>query len=112
MAQVALPEPVPTFKVKPIIREKLQPSSTAQYTKFCPEKHLSFGEKPKTISLSELGLAEDVGVSPVGVSDPFPLFNEEAIRIMRAELLTTEVWANCMHSTEFAGCQIRGHCPK
>jgi hypothetical protein len=112
MAEVAPPISIPIVKVKPIIREKLQYSSATTRTKFCPEKHLSYAEAPKTISLSALGLPDDVGISPVGVSDPFPLFTEEAIRIMRSELFTIEVWENCMHSTEFAGCQIRGHCPE
>jgi hypothetical protein len=112
MTTVALPESIPAIKAKPIIREILQRSNSIQPTKFCPETHLSFAQSPKTLTLSDLGLPDDVGISPVGVSDPFPLFTEEAIRIMRSELFTTEVWENCMHSTEFASCQIRGHSPK
>jgi hypothetical protein len=112
MAQVALPISIPTVKAKPIIYEKLQQSTARTPTKFCPEKHLSFTEPPKTLSLAALGLPDDAGISPVGVSDPFPLFTQEAIQIMRSELFTKEVWENCMHSTEFAGCQIRGQCPR
>jgi hypothetical protein len=103
---------MPIRKVKPIIREELEGPMSNIPTEFSPEKHLSFDEPPKTLSLSTLGFPDNVGVSPVGVSEPFPLFNEEAIRIMRSELFQKEVWENCMHSTDFAGCQIRGHCPK
>lgn len=102
---------VPAIKVKPIIREKLRQRSTTE-VEFDPEKHLSFTKQPETLTLSDLGFPEDVGISPVGVSNPFPLFNNDAIKIMRRELFTQEIWDNCMHSTEFAACQIRGHCPK
>lgn len=112
MTEVAQPITIPTLKPKPIIRETLQYSSALPRTVFSPEKHLSFNKEPKTLSLRDIGLSDDVGISPVAVSDPFPLFNEEAIRIMRSELFTKEVWENCTHSTEFAGCQIRGQCPK
>jgi hypothetical protein len=112
MTEVAPPISIPTINVKPIVREKLRHSTAEAHTEFSPEKHLSYAKQPSSLSLKDLGLSDDVGISPVGVSDPFPLFNEEAIGIMRSELFTTEVWENCMHSTEFAGCQIRGHCPK
>jgi hypothetical protein len=112
MAEVAPPITIPNSKVKPIIREKLQHLAARPQTKFNPDKHLSFIELPKSLSLRSLGLPDGVGISPVGVSDPFPLFTEEAIQIMRSELFTIEVWENCMYSTEFAGCQIRGHCPE
>lgn len=62
--------------------------------------------------MKELDLPEDVGISPVAVSEPFPLFTEEAVRTMRGEVFTKEVWDSCLHSTAFANCQIRGHCPK
>lgn len=112
MPAVAFPISTSSMKSKPLIRAKLQPSSAVQHVDFDPEKHLSFVERPNTLSLSDIGLPEDAGISPVAVSDPFPLFNEEAIRIMRSELFQEEVWENCIHSTAFAECQIRGSCPK
>jgi hypothetical protein len=112
MTEVIQPQPAPTLKVKPIISDQLRPSGATRNSAFEPRNHLSFNEYPKVLTLNDIGFPEDVGISPVAVSDPFPLFSEEAIRIMRSEILTTEVWENCMHSTEFAGCQLRGHCPK
>ncbi|KAK7432154.1 hypothetical protein QQZ08_001099 [Neonectria magnoliae] len=79
---------------------------------FDAEKHLSYSADPKILSLKEISLPEDAGISHVACSDPFPLFSEEAIGIMRQEIFTTEVWENCLHSTEFAACQLRGHCPQ
>jgi hypothetical protein len=62
--------------------------------------------------MDDLGLSPPNAISPVAVSEPFPLFSEEAMQVMRSEIFTNEVWENCMHSTEFAGCQLRGHAPK
>ncbi|KIW99394.1 uncharacterized protein Z518_11382 [Rhinocladiella mackenziei CBS 650.93] len=99
--------------IKPIIRETLGgPSTKLSLVAFDAEKHLAYTEDPKRLSTKDLGLPEDVGISPVAVSEPFPLFTEEAIRIMRSEIFANEVWENCLHSTEFASCQLRGHCPK
>ncbi|RDW57452.1 hypothetical protein BP6252_13790 [Coleophoma cylindrospora] len=112
MAEVATRITTPALTVEPIIREKLRSLSPANRTIFDPEKHLSFVHEPEVLSLEDLDLPKDSGISPVAVSQPFPLFNEDAIRNMREEILTHEVWDNCLHSTEFAGCQLRGHCPK
>jgi hypothetical protein len=112
MTEVLHPSSVPTLKAQPIITEKLRPWSVTPKETFDPTKHLSFSEYPNSLSLKDIGLPEDVGISPFAVSDPFPMFNEEAIRIMRGEIFTNEVWENCMHSTDFAGCQLRAHCPK
>ncbi|KEF52514.1 uncharacterized protein A1O9_11356 [Exophiala aquamarina CBS 119918] len=79
---------------------------------FDAAKHLAYTDRPKVISMKDLGLPEDVGISPSAVSEPFSLFTEDAVRIMRGEVFTKEVWDNCLHSTAFASCQIRGHCPK
>jgi hypothetical protein len=103
----------PTLKSKPIIKNQLTSfDKTKDHARFDPAKHLSFSEYPKTHSLSDLSLPEDAGISPVAVSEPFQLFSEEAIRIMRSEIFTNEVWENCLVSTDFAGCQLRGHCPR
>ncbi|KAF2108109.1 hypothetical protein BDV96DRAFT_504784 [Lophiotrema nucula] len=115
MAEVLQPRhaPIPTPKVKPIISDQLRPSSsTTPKPIFDPAKHLSYKEDPKVLTLNDIGIDNNDGISPVAVSDPFPLFSEEAIKIMRSEIFTNEVWENCMFSSEFAGCQLRGHCPK
>ncbi|KAF2244919.1 hypothetical protein BU26DRAFT_89249 [Trematosphaeria pertusa] len=118
MAETIAPTPAPTpnLKAQPIIQEKLRPWSTAPQELFDPSKHLSYVSEPKSLSLNDLGLSEHSGehvaISPMGCSEPFPLFSNNAITIMRSEIFTNEVWDNCLHSTEFAGCQLRGHCPK
>ncbi|KAF2138211.1 uncharacterized protein K452DRAFT_277207 [Aplosporella prunicola CBS 121167] len=112
MAEIALPVPPPSIKATPIIREQIRTSNATSRTTFDPNKHLNYVGKPETLSLKDLGFSEDVGISTVAVSNPFPLFDESAMRIMRSEIFTNEVWDNCMWSTDFAGCQLRGHCPK
>ncbi|KAH6984439.1 hypothetical protein BKA56DRAFT_517514 [Ilyonectria sp. MPI-CAGE-AT-0026] len=112
MTEVLSPIPVPQLKLKPILKDQLRPSRPTAQAIFSPEKHLSFSEEPKILSLADVALPEDAGISHVACSHPFPLFSEEAIGIMRDEIFTTEVWKNCLYSTEFAACQLRGHCPK
>lgn len=111
-ADVASPVPIPSIKSRPIISDKLKASSELKRKDFDPERHLSYVTDPKILSMKDIALPEDVGISPVAVSDPFPLFSEDAIRHMRSEIFTQEVWDNCVYSTDFAGCQLRGHCPK
>ncbi|KAK6386159.1 hypothetical protein LTS17_001734 [Exophiala oligosperma] len=112
MATVDTRPAVHSFNISPIISEKLTPGSSGPCVKFDPDRHLAYQQDPKVVTLKDIGLSEDVGISPVASSEPFPLFTEEAINIMRGEIFQQEVWDNCMHSTEFAGCQLRGHCPK
>jgi hypothetical protein len=75
---------------------------------FDPEKHLNFKPPSKIFTMEELGL-QDVGVSPNAVSEPFQLFNTEAIKQMRAETLRPEVFENCQYSSNLAKGQLRGY---
>jgi hypothetical protein len=79
---------------------------------FSPERHLAFTSPPKTFTMKDLGLPEDLGVSPVAVSEPFQLFTPEAIKQMRAEVLSTKVWENCQYSSNLSQCQLRGFAPE
>ncbi|KAF4781698.1 hypothetical protein HER10_EVM0002191 [Colletotrichum scovillei] len=114
MADIAFATPSPLAKLSftPIIKDDLKPATPAKPETFNPDKHLAFVNDPKKLSLKDVSLPEDIGISQVACSEPFPLFTEEAIQHMRREIFTTEVWENCLHSTRFAPCQLRGHCPK
>ncbi|KAL0935945.1 uncharacterized protein CTRU02_208160 [Colletotrichum truncatum] len=114
MAEVisATPSSLAKLKFKPIIKDELTSSPSTQSATFNPDQHLAFVEDPKKLMLKDVALPEDIGISTVAASEPFPLFTEEAIKTMRQEIFTTEVWENCLHSTEFSPCQLRGHCPK
>ncbi|RAL08988.1 uncharacterized protein BO97DRAFT_459648 [Aspergillus homomorphus CBS 101889] len=76
---------------------------------FEPSKHLAHTAPSKVYSMKELGYSDSRGVSPVGVSEPFPLFSAEAIQQMRAEVLSDEVFMKHKYSSELAQCQLRGY---
>ena len=74
---------------------------------FDPSRHL-VGELPaKKTTMKDLGLPEDIGVSPVAVSDPFQLFTTEAIAIMRKEVFN--VPDEFKFQSNIAKCQLRGY---
>ena len=75
---------------------------------FDPVKHINFIPPSKVHTMQELNFSETVGVSPIAVSEPFHLFTSEAIRQMRAEILSSKVWDNCQYSSNLAQCQLRG----
>ncbi len=87
-------------------------SSPAVGKLFNPVKHIDY-EEPKHIhTMEELGFSASKGVSPVAVSDPFPLFSEEAINVMRSEVLDPEVQEKYSYASDIAPRQIRGYAPK
>ncbi|TAQ90472.1 hypothetical protein B7494_g1200 [Chlorociboria aeruginascens] len=79
---------------------------------FVPSAHLAY-EEPKYIhTMEDLGYTASQGVSPVAVSEPFPLFSEDAVNIMRREILDKEVLENYSYASDIAPKQIRGYAPK
>ncbi|KAI0135356.1 hypothetical protein F4814DRAFT_19247 [Daldinia grandis] len=79
---------------------------------FNPARHLSFKKPPKVYTMKDLGFDENAGISPIAVSEPFPLFTEEAVMRMRKEVLSHEVLSNCQYSSNLAQCQLRGFANK
>ena len=77
---------------------------------FNAEKHLSFQPPSRIHSMKEIGL-EGQGVSPNAVSEPFPLFTEEAVRQMRAEAFSKPVLDDCRYASTFNNNQIRAMGP-
>lgn len=91
--------------------------------KFEPSKHLKYYssdpvEKHKfnstrRITMEELGVTNKKQISPIGVSDPFPLFTDEAVQIMRKEILKKETFLKyartCFNSTSGLDCNLRGY---
>lgn len=78
-------------------------------TVFDPMKHIAFEEPPDILTMKDIGYAEDVGVSPVAVTQPFQLFSTEAIRIMRSEIAKPEVKADHHFASNIASAQLRGY---
>ena len=82
-----------------------------QKVSFDPKKHLNHVPPKSVLTMADIG-KKDCGVSPNAVSEPFPLFNAEAIKQMRAEVLSKDVMENCQYSSNLAACQLRGYSPK
>lgn len=125
----SLSEPVYNSNLKPTYEKileqlNLEPTSLDPTTiKFDPHKHLTYYandpiEKYKfnstrRLTMEELGLASKKQISNIGVSDPFPLFTEEAVLIMRQEILKKETFLKyarfCFNSTSGLDCNLRGY---
>ncbi|GAA5825211.1 hypothetical protein JCM11251_006146 [Rhodosporidiobolus azoricus] len=79
--------------------------SVANAVTFDPVRHLCY-EKPKSvISMKELAL--EGGISPIGVTAPFPLFTEEAVTELRREILSPDVLDKYAVSWDLAAFQSR-----
>ncbi|MGH8009475.1 MAG: hypothetical protein ACREQ3_20990, partial [Candidatus Binatia bacterium] len=70
-------------------------------------KHLNFQPPKSIITMEDIGLTGH-GISPNAVSEPFPLFTQEAIQQMRAEIFSDEVLADCQFTSTFSKNMIRG----
>ncbi|KAL2672639.1 hypothetical protein Neosp_013352 [[Neocosmospora] mangrovei] len=71
------------------------------------ERHLAFQAPSKILSMKEIGL-EGHGISPNACSEPFPLFSEEAIKQMRAEIFSETVLEKCQYASTFNANMVRG----
>jgi hypothetical protein len=105
------PQQPSTNKSKPIIPVKSD-LALCDRVAFDPAKHIKFTPPSKVWTMQELDYAEDKGISPVGVSEPFPLFSEEAVKQMRAEILDEKVWDKYKFSSNLSQCQLRGYAPE
>ncbi|KAI5460367.1 hypothetical protein BGZ63DRAFT_358641 [Mariannaea sp. PMI_226] len=74
---------------------------------FNPEKHLNYEPPSKIYTMKELGF-EGHGISPNAVSEPFPLFTQDAIKQMRSEIFTEEAYEHCQYASTFNKNMIRG----
>jgi len=94
-----------------LLMDNMPSLGTPEVVTFNPELHLSFEQPTKLHMMKDLGLG-DKGISPVAVSEPFPLFTAGAIKQMRSEVLSQAVFDNCKYSSNLAHCQLRGLAPK
>jgi hypothetical protein len=83
--------------------------SAGNSAKFDPTEHLDYQPPSKIWTMQELDFPEDQGISPMSVSEPFPLFSKAAVREMRKEILSRPVWENHRFQSKHAQCQLRGY---
>ena len=72
-------------KVEPLV------DSPVNVARFNPARHLKFGAPKSIVTLKELLLPEQDAISPVAITEPFPLFTLEGVTQMRADLFRKEV---------------------
>ncbi|KAK2785931.1 hypothetical protein FQN52_008198 [Onygenales sp. PD_12] len=98
--------------VKQSVNGTVASSTTQEVVNFDPKRHIQYTPPSKVHSMKELGYSDDKGISPVGVSEPFPLFSAEAINQMRREILSDNVWSQYQFSSNLSHCQLRGFAPE
>jgi hypothetical protein len=79
---------------------------------FIPSKHLSYEEPKYVHTMEDIGYSATSGVSPIAVSEPFRLFSEEAVDVMRKEISSKEVMEGYSYTSDIAPKQLRGYAPK
>ncbi|KAI9704285.1 MAG: hypothetical protein M1836_007146 [Candelina mexicana] len=98
--------------LKPIIDNDQRLVVSYNKSEFSALKDISFSPPSNIITMEEIGYRKDTGVSPVAVSEPFPLFSPETVARMREEVLSEDVWNSCRYSSDLAACQLRGFAPQ
>ena len=102
---------MPKATFNPIIQEA-PVKRKGGHVDFDPEEHIEFKPPTEVITMKDLGFVNDIGISPVAVSQPFQLFSQKAIHQMRAEVMNPTVMDECKFQSNIAACQIRGYAPK
>lgn len=122
MAPAALISPIEApVPVAPATKKATRPANqipqsmvddarTVKRESFDPNKHLNCAAPSRIYTMKEIGL-EGHGISPNAASEPFPLFTEEAIRQMRAEIFSEEVMRDCQYTSTFIKNMVRGMGP-
>jgi hypothetical protein len=76
---------------------------------FDPEVHLAFRPPTQIHTFQELGLPQPQNAPNLCYTDPFPLFSEEGVRILRREMLSKPVLDKYLRSWDRAPAYIAGH---
>lgn len=58
---------------------------------FDPVKHMNYSKPTELTTLEELGLETSKAISPVAITNPFPLFSNEGVEAIRADVFRREV---------------------
>lgn len=89
---VAFPSPIPRLKPR-----------------FDPAKHMAFEAPTGCLTMADLGLPADTGISPIAVTAPFQLFSPAGVRELRRDILSRECLENWSVSSSFSSFQTREH---
>jgi hypothetical protein len=96
-----MPSPIPNRECPGRAETDIRPSTALELP--APKVHLYHGA-------DWTGL-KGHGISPQAATEPFPLFTQEAIAQMRAEIFSEQVLAECQYSSTFNKNMVRGMGP-
>ncbi|KAL3448273.1 hypothetical protein BJX65DRAFT_317484 [Aspergillus insuetus] len=94
----------------PLPQSLIENARVAQKQTFDPARHLNFQAPRSIYTMEQIGL-KGHGISPHAATEPFPLFTQEAIAQMRAEIFSEKVLAECQYSSTFNKNMVRGMGP-
>lgn len=77
---------------------------------FDATKHVCFQQPEKIYTMEEVGF-QGKGISSTAVSAPFPLFTQDAVKQMRAEVFSERVLNECRFKSSFVKDTVRGMMP-
>lgn len=89
----------------------ISPSVPNETPTFEAATYLDFQPPDEVYTMEQLGLSP-TGLSDIAVSKPFPFLTNDAVDIIRSEVLSQEVYENCRWSSSLSACQLRGMAPK
>ncbi|KAK9482024.1 hypothetical protein V1527DRAFT_455433 [Lipomyces starkeyi] len=103
-SDIDLPQPSTTVKTMDHLSE-----GAFYIPSFDPAIHLAFEPPSKRYSFTELGLPKPQNAPDICFTEPFQLFSEEGVRMIRRELFRKEFLDKYMRSWSRAPCYIGGH---
>lgn len=74
---------------------------------FDPAIHLAYMSPSSKLTMADIGLPADAGISPVAVTQPFPLMSLAGVRELRRDILSKDVIDKYTVSSYIAPCQSR-----
>lgn len=104
-----LTQGIATPDMQPAIFDKVE--AELPIPNFDPTIHLNYQPPPSRHSFSELGLPIPKGCPNICYTEPFQLFSEEGVRMIRREVFRREFLDKYMRSWDRAPCLISGHYP-
>lgn len=102
---------------EPVIEEKPHEISVPEWkyqptsVKFDADKHLSIEQPAWRKTLADFGYDNSEGITKIGATAPFQLFTEEAVYLLRNDLLSEPVQKNHVFSWDRAPYIVRGFAP-
>ncbi|TVY14862.1 hypothetical protein LARI1_G006696 [Lachnellula arida] len=98
--------------LKRSFQKYLASEQTSSGPLFIPSKHLAYDEPKHIHTMEDIGYSAANGVSPMAVSEPFRLFSEEAVDVMRDEIFNVEAGDEYTYASNIAPKQLRGYAPR